>query len=416
MTQIDSCVKSHKAELLSLEQAFEQIFESIRPLIGRETLNLKDSLNRIIAEDIKSENDIPPHRNSSMDGYAISSRDIPVSGTSYLTVVGTSWAGRPYLNNLSPGQCVRIFTGAAVPEGADTVIMQEDVRRQNDSVEIPNSIKAGENLRYPGDDVSKGQKIFSSGRRLRAEDLGILASIGRLSVPVFRKLCVAFFSTGDELRPLGRSLEFGEIYDSNRYTLYGLLSSLGIDLLDMGTIPDNSDEIKSALTEAAAESDVIITTGGASVGEADYLFEAINEVGQIKFWKIAIKPGKPLLFGNINDQVFFGLPGNPVSVAVTFHKIVSPILKVMMGEKHQSTLKIKARCGSILTKEAGRREFQRGFLERNEDGELIVKPFKSQGSHILTSVSQSNCFIVLPEESTGLEEGQYVDVELFATL
>ncbi len=416
MNRIDPCVKSDSSELLSLDQALEQIFASVKPVTGKQTLNLKDCLDRIIAEDIESGVNIPPHRNSSMDGYAFNTRDIVTSGLSNLTVAGTSWAGKPYSKSLSPGQCVRIFTGAAVPENADTVIMQEDIKRFDDSIEIPfGSVKAGENLRFPGDDVAKGQKVVSSGKRLRAEDLGVLASIGQLTVPVTRKLRVAFFSTGDELRTLGRHLEYGEIYDSNRYTLYGLLESLGVDALDMGAIPDNLEEIKTVLTEAAGVSDVIISTGGASVGEADFLFQALKAIGKIKFWKIAIKPGKPLLFGNINGQSYFGLPGNPVSVAVTFHKVVSPALKLMMGDKYQSPLTIKARCGSILTKAMGRQEFQRGLLEREENGELIVNPFRSQGSHVLSSMSQSNCYIVLPEESTGVRKGEYVDVELFAT-
>lgn len=416
MKYVDRCANKNGSGLYSLKRATENISACITPLTETEFVPIKDSLGRIVAADIQSAIAIPPHRNSSMDGYALSSRDISNAGTSTLAVSGTSWAGKPYRGTLLPGQCVRIFTGAAVPENADAVIIQEDTRRINDSIQISTPVNAGDNIRYPGDDIKIDQTIITAAKRLTPFDLGILSSIGRGTVPVIRKLRVAFFSTGNELRSVGQKLEFGNIYDSNRYLLHGLLDQFGADILDMGVIKDHPDSITVALKEAAAISDVVITTGGASVGDADYLHQSLEKTGKIKLWKIAIKPGKPLLFGEIEGRHYFGLPGNPVSVAVTFNKVVLPALKIMTGEYSPPPLRFKVRCNSKITKVPGRQEFQRGILQQEDNGELIVRPFCSQGSHVLSSMSHSNCFIVLAAESTGVNERDYVDIELFESL
>lgn len=414
MKKTDVCAEPG-TPLFSVDDALNRIHDEISPIEGIEHTTLKDSLGRVLAQDLLSPLDSPLHRNSAMDGYALISTDIPPRGSVTLAVVGTSWAGRPYSEILSSGQSVRIFTGAVVPEPANTVVMQEAVNRSGDRIEISSDTAPGDYIREPGEDIRAGQRILTAGRRLDAADLGVLASIGIAHVTVRRRLRVAFFSTGDELRPLGSCLKPGEIYESNRYTLYGLLQPLPVEALDMGVIPDQNDALHAALSEAASISDVIITSGGVSVGEADRVKQALEELGQINFWKIAMKPGKPLAFGRIDSAWFFGLPGNPVSVMVTFMEIVRPALLAMIGSPAKAPLRLHVPCRSDLRKVPGRLEFQRGILIREKGGALSVTGFGTQGSHILSSMSRANCFIILPAQSTGVKAGAMVEVEPFST-
>jgi molybdopterin molybdotransferase len=305
------------------------------------------------------------------------------------------------------------MTGAKIPRGADTVVMQEMVQVDGDTVTFKTDHKQGENVRHAGEDMAAGDVVLHRGRKIIPADLGLLASLGVSEVQVFRKLRIAFFSTGDELKPIGSVLQEGQIYDSNRYALYAMLTRFGADVLDMGAIPDDRDATQAAFAMAAANADVLITTGGVSVGEADFVKETLEQQGDVKFWKLAMKPGKPLTFGRIDDCWFFGLPGNPVSAMVTFYQLVLPGLQKLSGQQKQEPTTIKVPCVSKLSKRPGRIEFQRGILEKNSQGHQVVKSAGGQGSHVLSSMSKANCFIVLPLECGNIEPGSEVEVQPF---
>ena len=401
--------------LLAVNDALLKISESIVPVSGTETVSLTKALGRVLDEPVYSLIDIPPHRNSSMDGYAFFSGDTNRNVSSTLILSGTSWAGQPYKEELSPGACVRIFTGAMVPVGADSVAMQEQVTTRGNKISFPAEVKPQQNIRNSGEDIQQGTLLFKSTKKLTAIDLGLLASSGIYNLCVKRKLKIAFFSTGDELTAIGKPLKPGQIYDSNRYTLKGLLENHAYDATDLGVIADDKQLLKNSLNEASKTYDVIISTGGASVGEADYIKDILDEIGEVSFWKIAMKPGKPLAFGTIAQSTFFGLPGNPVSVIATYHQIVSPALQKLSGEQSTKALRLKARCTSILKKAAGRQEYQRGIFTQHDNGQLSVESAGKQGSHILSAISRANCYIVLPAECRGVERGETVDIEPFKT-
>jgi len=408
-----SCQDEYDSASLPVDEARRRILDRSRPVRGIERVALRSGLGRILAADVRSPVDVPQGTNSAMDGYALAGGDLPAEGSRELRLVGTSWAGRPYPGTLKRGECVRIFTGAVMPEGADTVVIQERAQRNDDTVIIDNSTRPGDNVRAAGEDIRQGSTVLNAGSRLQPAELGLLASLGLAEVAVRRRLRVAFFSTGDELRSLGETLEPGMIYDSNRYTLYGMLQRLGCEIIDMGVVRDTPEATHEAFTAAAECADVLITSGGVSVGEADYVKTALEEIGQVGFWKVAMKPGRPLAFGVIGNAVFFGLPGNPVSVMVTFYQFVQPALRRMMGEQITQPVTVRAVCRSRLKKKAGRFEFQRGVLSQEEDGTLIVEKTGAQGSGILTSMSHANCFILLDVEQTTVEPGDSVDVQPF---
>ncbi len=411
-----SCRDDFDPRSLSADAALEQIKAGVNRVRGIEKIAIREALNRILAEDIRSRINVPSGTNSAMDGYAVNSADIPADGTAGLNVLGTAWAGKPFEGKLTAGNCVRIMTGAIMPEGADTVIIQEDVQADRSGIRIDGSTRKGDNVRQAGEDIAAGDLILTAGRRLNPADIGLIASLGIAEVSVVRRLRVAFFSTGDELRSIGETLNDGAIYDSNRYTLYGMLERMGADIIDMGVIKDDLEALEEAFAVAAANADVLITSGGVSVGEADYIKEILAKLGKVDFWKVAIKPGRPLAFGHVGDAVFFGLPGNPVSVMVTFYEFVQPALRKMIGEDDTGVLTLKARCDSRLKKRPGRVEYQRGILQQDEDGNLVVVKTGAQGSGILTSMSQANCFIILPIDSEGVEPGMYVDIQPFSGL
>jgi molybdopterin molybdotransferase len=404
----------HGAPALSVEEAHARIAAAVAPVGGVEKVALRSALGRVLAEDIRSPLDVPAHTNSAMDGYAIRGDDLPTQGRVELAVTGTAWAGRPHAGVIKRGQCTRVMTGAPMPKGADTVIMQEDVERAGDTIRVSSGHKPGQNVRAAGEDVSAGQIVLSAGRQILPADLGLLASLGIAEIRVRRRLRVAFFSTGDELRSIGEPLSEGQIFDSNRYTLYGMLVRLGADIVDMGVVPDEREAMHKAFAQAADNADVVITSGGVSVGEADYVKETLDAIGQVDFWQVAIKPGRPLAFGRVQSAVFFGLPGNPVSVMVTFYQFVAPALRRMMGQNGaDATPTFKVRCASRLKKTRGRTEFQRAVLERTAAGELMVRSTGAQGSGLLHSMSVANCFIILPSDSTGVEPGALVEVQPF---
>jgi molybdopterin molybdotransferase len=412
-----SCEDELNIGLLTVAEAQARILESVTAIRGTETLPVRAALDRVLAEDIVSPINVPSHTNSAMDGYAVRAADLPADGVREFPVPGTSWAGRPWLTPIEPGQAVQIMTGGMLPEGADTVVMQEHVERAGNTVRIGSGNQPGQNVRAAGEDLAAGQPVFAAGKRLSAADIGVLASLGLAEVSVTRRLKVAFFSTGDELRTVGEPLGPGEIYDSNRYTLYGMLQKLGVEILDMGVVRDRRDLIEQAFKAAAASADAIITSGGVSVGEADFVKETLERLGSMSFWKIAMKPGRPVTFGRIDDAVFFGLPGNPVSVMVTFLQFVRPALVKMTGNSGLADVyTVRARATTALRKRPGRFEFQRGVLEQSGPGEFTVRSVGAQGSGILRSMSEANCFIMLDPERTRVETGEEVEVQPFQNL
>ena len=398
---------------LMVSDALKKIYTAISPISESETVPIRESLNRILATDIISSLNVPTATNSAMDGYALHGANIPQKGTSIIKVVGTAFAGKPYQGKIGQGECIRIMTGAVMPDATNTVIIQEHVERIDDEIRIDSETKQGSNVRQAGEDITSGDVVLEKGERIRSADIGVIASLGIGEVEVIRKLRIAFFSTGDELSSIGEELKDGNIYDSNRYTLFGMLSELNVVIMDMGVIRDNPEDLQQAFEDAATKADVIITTGGVSVGEADYVKEILQETGTVNFWKVAMKPGRPLAFGQIKDAQFFGLPGNPVSVMVTFSQFVKPALRHLMTETETETFTMQVPCISKLKKKPGRIEYQRGILERDESNQWVVKKTGAQGSGILRSMSQANCFIILPMDSDSIEPGAIVEVQPF---
>jgi molybdopterin molybdotransferase len=408
-----SCMDDYDPNSLPADVALETIKSSLLTINGDEKVAVRSALNRVLAKDIRSSINVPSGVNSAMDGYALSAADIPEQGVKELTVVGTSWAGTPLKQIIKNAECARIMTGGILPAGTDTVIIQESVERHDDRIKIDAETRAGDNVRQAGEDIAIGDLVLAGGTRLTAADLGLLASLGTGEVMIKRKLRVAFFSTGDELRSVGEQLDEGSVYDSNRYTLYGMLTRLNCELLDMGVVKDKREDVEEAFLAAADNADVVITSGGVSVGEADFVKETIEKLGKVEFWKVAMKPGRPLAFGRVKNACFFGLPGNPVSVMVTFYQFVQPALRKLMGENQVDVITMKVPSASKLKKRPGRLEYQRGIMERDENGLLQVRKTGAQGSGILSSMSQANCFIILPIESSTVMPGEMVDVQPF---
>ncbi|UCH49149.1 MAG: molybdopterin molybdotransferase MoeA [Betaproteobacteria bacterium] len=407
-----SCADDYDPNSMPVSKAREYIRAVLEPVTAFERLHIRDALGRVLAADVISPVNVPGHDNSAMDGYAVRFADLKPDAEATLKLVGTAFAGKPFEGEVGTGETVRIMTGAVLPQGADTVIMQERAKTSGDSVSVTAVPEAGTNTRKAGEDLKKDEPALKKGQLVRPAELGLMASLGIGEVHVYRRLRVAFFSTGDELVSIGQPLGPGQIYDSNRYTLYGMLTRAGCELLDMGVIRDTPEAIEKAFAEASEAADVIITSGGVSVGEADYVKQILDRLGEVLFWKIAMKPGRPMAYGKIGRAHFFGLPGNPVAVMVTFYQFVREALAVLQG---QTTIKplptMRARCTAPIKKAPGRTEFQRGILSRAEDGEWTVRPTGDQGSGILSSMSQAHCFIVLPTETGRLDAGAIVEVQ-----
>ena len=410
-----SCADPEDKNRLSIGQAREHISALVKTLDAWQRCPLRECLNRILHDDIISPLNVPAYNNSAMDGYAFNSQDI-IEQPVHLKQVGIAYAGQPFTGQIKAGECIRIMTGAVVPPEFDTIAMQEQIEVDDEGITIHRQHPKGDHVRYAGEDLKTGDTVLQAGRRIRPSDLGLIASLGVAEVNVKRRLRVAFFSTGDELRSIGETLSTGQIYDSNRYTLYGMLKRLDVDLLDMGVVPDDKAILRQTLSEAAEQADVVITTGGVSVGDADYVKEILAELGQVDFWKIAMRPGRPLAFGQINKALFFGLPGNPVSVMVTFYQFVTPALRQLMGEDNSQSLTLQVTCTDPIRKRPGRFEYQRGFLSTNEVGLTQVSTTGGQGSGILHSMSAANCFILLDEQCDGLPANSIVTVQPFAGL
>ncbi len=416
--QAASCADDYDPNSLPVDKARQLIRQFLVPVTGTERVSLRAALGRVLGEDVISPLAVPAHDNSAMDGYAVRHTDLKPDGETALRVLGTAFAGAPFRGAVGPGECVRIMTGAIVPAGADTVVMQEQVQSDGQTARIgPGNYKAGQNVRRAGEDLKPGQVVLVRGKQLRPAELGLLASLGIGEVSVFRRLRVAFFSTGDELVSIGTPLGEGQIYDSNRYTIYGMLARLGCEVIDMGVVRDDPAALEQAFQEAAAMADVVITSGGVSVGEADYTKDLLDKLGEVVFWKIAMKPGRPLAYGKVGGAHFFGLPGNPVSVMVTFYEFVRDALLVLMGRSDVTPLPtFQVRCVTPLKKAPGRTEFQRGILSQEPSGEWVVRVTGEQGSGILRSMAEANCFIVLPHDQGPLPAGSLVEVQLMEGL
>ena len=400
-------------QALNVAQARQFLLAALSPVDGCETLPIVAAQKRVLFRDIVAPFDVPAHTNSAMDGYALRIADLAADDETRLSVIGTALAGNAFSGIVGAGQAVRIMTGAVLPHGADTVVAQEDVRIDGEALLVPSGQKAGQHVRLAGEDLARGKPALCAGKRLGPAEIGLLASLGIGEVTVRRRLRVAFFSTGDEVAPIDRPLAPGEIYDSNRYTLFGMLTQLGVDLIDMGIVGDDPAALELALGQASAQADVIITSGGVSVGDADYVRDITARLGDVKFWKLNIKPGRPMAFGRIGDAWLFGLPGNPVAVMVTFQQVVSDALLTLMGCAPLPVRpSFKVPCLSAIKKPQGRREFARGVLVLDGD-RWAVRLTGEQGSGILSSMSNANCFIVLPEAGQAIAVGDLVDVQPF---
>jgi len=411
---MDHCL-SEPAGLLTVPEARQILAATISAVSASETVRLKQAAGRVLSESVNSPINLPFDDNASMDGYAFASSECRHGQAFSLELAGVSWAGQPFAGAVPAGQCVRIFTGAVLPKNTDSVIMQEQVRAKGSTIYFPAQAPVYNNIRTAGEDIKQGELLCPAGKKLTAYDIGLLASAGIYQISVKRKIRIAFFSTGDELRRVDQPLDSGKIYDSNRYLLADLLNDRCFSVSDCGIFPDDKLVLEKTLLDAANLYDVIITTGGASIGDADFIQEILANCGQINFWKLAIKPGKPLAFGSIGPCLFFGLPGNPISVVVTFQQILAPALRLLSGAPVSKPLRVKATCTSRLKKIPGRLEFQRGILTQNDDGDCFVASAGKQGSHILGSLSRANCFIVLPADCAGVPAGGEVIVEPFAT-
>jgi molybdopterin molybdotransferase len=414
-----SCADDYDPNAMAVDRARALIRQFLSPITATERVHIRAALNRVLAQQVVSPIAVPAHDNSAMDGWAVRFADLRTDGDTELKRVGESFAGKPHNGPIGPGETVRIFTGGIMPEGADSVVMQERATEIDGGVRVPAGAlaKAGQNRRFAGEDLKQGQVVFAVGQPVRPAELGMLASLGINEVDVYRKLRVAFFSTGDELKSIGTPLAEGQIYDSNRYTLYGMLSRLNCDIVDMGVVPDVPQELERAFADAAASADVVITSGGVSVGEADYVKQLLDKLGEVLFWKIAMKPGRPLAYGKIGGAHFFGLPGNPVAVMVTFYAFVRDALLVLSGRRDTGPMPtFKAVLSAPLRKAPGRMEFQRGILAPDGAGGWSVHTTGDQGSGILSSMSQANCFIVLPTQTGNIAAGEMVDVQLLEGL
>ena len=408
-----SCADDYDPNSMPVAKARAFIHQFLDPVAGRLRVPVRSALGRVLAEDVHSPVNVPAHRNSAMDGWALRGADLEAEREATLEEIGAAFAGKPFSGKVGPKQCVRIMTGGVVPQGADTVVMQERARAEGKSITFAAGQKTGQNVREAGEDLKAGSVALRKGRIVRPAELGLIASLGIGEVAVYRRLRVAFFSTGDELKSVGTALAEGEIYDSNRYTIHGMLTRLGCEALDMGVVRDDPKLLEQAFREAAANADVVITSGGVSVGEADFVKTMLGKLGEVVFWKIAMKPGRPLAYGKIGAAHFFGLPGNPVSVMVTFYQFVRDALLVLMGaDPVEPVPTFRATCTARLKKAPGRTEFQRGVLTRNDDGTLSVKPTGEQGSGILKSMSDANCFIILDDATGNVEPGTSVEVQL----
>jgi len=404
----DSCFNEFDPNALNVEDALSKILNSIKLKKSYDLVKLKDSYKRVLAKDIKANKNVPNYKNSAMDGFAVNISD--TSKKDYIfSCIGESFAGHPYTGKVRPNQAIKVMTGALVPDSCNAVIMKEMVEEKDNQISIKSKIAKNQNIRFPGEDIKKNDLVLSKGKEIDEIDIGILASLGKSDVYVYSKPLVGFFSTGDELASVGKVISKSQVYDSNRYLLHGLLQKYPVKIKDYGVVKDNLSSITKKLKIASSECDLLLTTGGVSVGDADFVRDALNKIGKINFWKIAVKPGRPLAYGKINKCLFFGLPGNPVSVVVTFNLFVNAAIKKITGQDIKNKLSLLAKLETDIKKRRGRKEYKRGLLTVNK-GELFVKCLSSQGSNILSSLKNANCYIELDEIIDKVNKETYVKV------
>ena len=409
----DSCINEFDPNALEEMQAVNKIIRAIKPIKSSEIVNIKNALHRTISSSVRASINVPSFRNSAMDGYALNLSDLKTNKFK-LSEAGVSFAGKPFKSSLRKGEAVRVMTGALIPKNADAVIMKEMVAKNGVYINFPKNIKKNQNIRFIGEDIKKGERVFKKGDELDFSGLSILSSLGIEHVEVFCKPKISYFSSGDELVTTGKKLQQGQIYDSNRYLLHGLLEDLPVVFSDLGIVKDKKLHLVKKLQRASEKSDIIITTGGVSVGDADYIKDALSEVGSVGFWKIAIKPGRPLAFGKINDSYFFGLPGNPVSAAVTFQLFVIPAINSLLSQRRKKVILMKAVSKNKLKKKLGRTEYKRAILSIINN-KTYVETTGLQGSNIMMSMLKANCYIRLPADVNNISEGDLVDIIPFST-
>ncbi len=415
IAQVVAQLQGYDPQALSAEAVNTFLDGLVEPVSAVETVGIFDALGRVLAQDLMSPISVPPHDNSAMDGYAFAGAQLRNDSPLELTIVGTALAGKAWAGTALAGQAVKIMTGAIMPTGLDTVIPQELTQEAGpDRIAVaPGRVRAGDNRRLAGEDLMAGRAALGRGERLGPAACGLIASLGIAQVAVWRRLRVAYFSTGDEILSLGESPREGAVYDSNRYTVFGLLTRLGCEVIDKGVVPDEPARLETAFREAAKEADAIITSGGVSVGEADFTKAMMKKLGDVVFWRIAMRPGRPMAVGRIGEAVLFGLPGNPVAVMVTFLAFVRPALLRMMGCRSTRQPMLKARSSEAIRKKPGRTEYQRGLVSTAKDGSLQVCTTGNQGSGVLSSMVQANGLIVLHHAQGNVAAGGEVDVMMF---
>jgi molybdopterin molybdotransferase len=413
--EIAAQLQGYDPQALSADAVNDFLARLVEPIADIEQASVFDALGRVLAEDIVSPISVPPHDNSAMDGYAFDGAQLQSGAPLTLEVVGTALAGKAWQGDVRAGQCVKIMTGAIMPTGLDTVVPQEFTQPSGESrISVPpNLLQPGDNRRLAGEDLMRGKPALNKGARLGPAECGLIASLGLQTVAVHRRLRVAYFSTGDEILSLGEPPREGAVYDSNRYTVFGLLTRLGCEVIDMGVVRDDPSLLEAAFQGAAEKADAIITSGGVSVGEADYTKAMMKKLGDVAFWKIAMRPGRPMAVGRIGSSALFGLPGNPVAVMVTFLAFVRPALLRMMGSTGTQPPLLKARSAEAIRKKAGRTEYQRGIVSTAPDGSLHVRTTGNQGSGVLSSMVRANGLIVLHHGQGNVAVGDEVDVMMF---
>jgi molybdopterin molybdotransferase len=414
MAQLSDDCFAFGGELMSAAAALALLRSKLVAVADVERLALSAASGRILAEKLVATRDVPPADNVAVDGYAVCFDDLNPAAATILPIGGRATAGHPLRERAPRGTAIRVFTGALLPDGTDTVLMQEDCTVANGAVSLPPGIKRGANRRSAGEDVKAGTTVLAAGRRLRPQEIGLAASLGLTAIAVYRRLRVALFSTGDELREPGDALPLGAIFDANRYTLQALLTGLGCTVSDLGILPDKAETVRAALAEAAANHDLVLTSGGISSGEEDHVRAAVEATGKLHFWRLAIKPGRPVAMGQIGRVPFMGLPGNPVAVMVTFLLLARPLVLLLAGAAETSPRLYRVRSGFEHKKKPTRTEYVRARLVRAEDGNWIAEKFARDGAGILTSMVESDGLIAIGEGVTKLEIGAPVDFLPFA--
>jgi molybdopterin molybdotransferase len=397
--------------LLPIQSAISTMLNQVIPVLESEQIELENALGRVLAMNVVSNINVPPNDNSAMDGYAMRCEDL--IGNNPLQLVGTALAGAPFKHKVLAGQCIRIMTGAVIPQGADSVVMQENTETQDGLVIFKQIPKWGNSVRKAGEDIQQGSVVVTKGTKLTPAYLALIASVGIAEISVIRHIKVGLIATGDELTHPGHPLTDGAIFESNRYALSALLTTFPVVLFDLGIVKDDKDDLKAAFEKAGNHCDLVLSCGGVSVGDADFVKEILDELGSINFWKVAIKPGKPFAFGQLGNAFFCGLPGNPVSSYVTFEQLVTPVLQKLSGQTYLPAPHFVAKAASLIRKRPGRTDYQRGLFYRDEQGELLVKPNGKQGSGIMSSIAHANCYMILEQDTGDVQEGEAVNIQPF---